>query len=197
MHAWGVPPSKAIFESLERVYAESHRHYHTAVHIDHCLQELDLARSLAQDPAEVELALWYHDAIYDVHSATNEVDSADLMSMFLRSRGVKRVRIERVRRHILATAHADRVSDPDSQLVLDIDLAILGAPPSAYRLFEAAIRQEYAWVSEEVFRAKRAEILQGFLDRPSIYHTQAFRGRYELQARANLTTAIRALHHFG
>ena len=72
-----VAGESECFDALLAAYSEKHRHYHTIKHIDHCLRELDGAKSLAHDPAEVELALWFHDAIYDPHSSKNEERSAD------------------------------------------------------------------------------------------------------------------------
>ena len=75
--ALGIGAEDECFEALLTAYSEKHRHYHTTRHIDHCLSELDSASSLARDPAEVEIALWFHDAIYDPHSSKNEERSAD------------------------------------------------------------------------------------------------------------------------
>ncbi|HWA25203.1 MAG TPA: hypothetical protein VG734_05960, partial [Lacunisphaera sp.] len=81
----------------------------------------------------------------------------------------------------------------DAALLLDIDLAILGQPAERFWQYEAAIRQEYAWVPAVTFAEKRAEILRKFLERPALYQTPAFRTRYETTARANLKAAIERL----
>jgi predicted metal-dependent HD superfamily phosphohydrolase len=181
------------YEALQGAYSEVHRHYHTVRHLDHCLSELDGARKLAADPAEVEIALWFHDAIYNPHAANNEEASADWAERFLGSHAVHAARMERVRGHILATRHASPVTSPDSQLVIDVDLAILGADLDTYREFEVNVRREYSWVPGPIFRRKRTDILQSFLDRPTLYHTSYFRDRYESAARSNLAVAIAAL----
>src|SRR5262245_66185655 len=59
----------AWFEALAERYAEPHRYYHTSRHIAECLAEVDHVRHLARDPVAVELALWFHDAIYETHAA--------------------------------------------------------------------------------------------------------------------------------
>ena len=51
----------STFEELMAAYAESHRHYHTATHIDACLSILKQHRGIAIEPAEVELAIWFHE----------------------------------------------------------------------------------------------------------------------------------------
>lgn len=193
MVALGISDEAECFDALLAAYSEKHRHYHTTKHIDHCLRELDSALSLAQQPAEVELALWFHDAIYDPHSSKNEERSADWACELLERHQARADRVERVRTHILATRHEAVASDPDSRLVVDIDLSILGVDEAAYAEFEANVRQEYRWVPAILFRRKRAEILESFLARPRIYTTDLFRDRYEARARINLGRAIEAL----
>jgi predicted metal-dependent HD superfamily phosphohydrolase len=188
--ALGVGDESECFDALLAAYSEKHRHYHTARHIDHCLREFDSAQSLAREPAEVELALWFHDAIYDPHSGKNEERSADWACELLTRHAVSSERIGRVRDHILATRHEAVANDPDSRLVVDIDLSILGVDEVAYAEFEVNVRKEYRWVPSLLFRRKRAEILESFLARPEIYTTQLFRDRYEAQARRNLARAI-------
>ena len=56
----------ALFARLMAAYAEPQRHYHTQQHLAECLEHLAAAYSLASEPGEVELALWFHDAIYDI-----------------------------------------------------------------------------------------------------------------------------------
>jgi predicted metal-dependent HD superfamily phosphohydrolase len=81
---------------------------------------------------------------------------------------------------------------PDQQLLVDIDLSILGAPEQRFAEYEQQIRQEYAFVPKWLFRRKRRAILQGFLDRPQIYSTAHFHAELEQRARDNLRKAIAA-----
>jgi predicted metal-dependent HD superfamily phosphohydrolase len=100
---------------------------------------------------------------------------------------------ERVFQLILATSHNVEISDKDAQLIVDVDLSILGREPETYWQYENNIRKEYAWVPENLFRKKRIEILRGFLDREYIYFHERYRERFEDQARANLEQAIARL----
>jgi predicted metal-dependent HD superfamily phosphohydrolase len=93
----------------------------------------------------------------------------------------------------MATRHEALATMPDAQFVVDIDLSILGATEEAYSRFEENVRKEYRWVPSMIFRRKRAEILQSFLARPTIYSTKPFQARYEAQARRNLESAVAAL----
>jgi predicted metal-dependent HD superfamily phosphohydrolase len=100
---------------------------------------------------------------------------------------------ERVRQLVLATKHDARPASADAALLVDVDLAILGAVPERFDEYERQIREEYAWVPGPLFRRKRREILEGFLVRPHVYNTSHFRDRYEAAARANLSRSIAQL----
>jgi hypothetical protein len=60
-------------------YAEPHRAYHTQAHVDAMLASLQELGETIVHPAAVELAIWYHDAVYDPAAADNEARSADLL----------------------------------------------------------------------------------------------------------------------
>ena len=193
MSSFGVDDNLEMFERITKAYAETHRHYHTAAHIDACLREFDSVRSLSRSGSEVEAALWFHDVIYDTRASDNELQSAEMASRFLTSAGASPSTCARVHSHILATAHKGEPVDDDARLVVDIDLSILGQDEQVYDLFERSVREEYKWVPSFLFRRKRIEILRSFLDRESIYGTNRFRQRYEASARCNLERAIRRL----
>jgi predicted metal-dependent HD superfamily phosphohydrolase len=48
-------------------------------------------------------------------------------------------------------------------------------------------------VPAPIFRRERVRILRSFLERPHIYNLDAFRDRYEAQARRNVAAALAAL----
>jgi predicted metal-dependent HD superfamily phosphohydrolase len=64
--------SKQLFIEIERRYSEPHRAYHNRLHIDECLQEFDRMRGEARNPIALELAIWFHDVIYDPRATDNE-----------------------------------------------------------------------------------------------------------------------------
>jgi predicted metal-dependent HD superfamily phosphohydrolase len=141
----------------------------------------------------LETALWFHDAIYDPHTADNEARSAALAVSVLRTARIAASAIAKVERLILATRAHETDANPDTTLLLDIDLAILGSSPAAYQTYAAAIRREYAWVPESEYRTKRAAILTRFLQRPRLFLTEPFFASHETRARANLAEEIQAL----
>lgn len=181
------------FNRLTAAYADPSRAYHNAAHVEHCLTELDRSRPLAHRPDEVEAALWFHDAVYDSRRSDNERRSAQLAETSLASAGVSSEAARRVAALILATSHRALETEFDAQLVCDVDLAILASSPLELDQFERAIRQEYRWVPDVLYRRSRSAVLRGFLLRPSIYQTRDFRIRYEDRARQNLEGLLAVL----
>jgi predicted metal-dependent HD superfamily phosphohydrolase len=181
------------WRSLSDRYEEPHRAYHTLSHIAHCLDELDSARGLAADAVAVEMALWYHDAVYDPRAKDNEQRSAGLAAQAAAVMGLSAGFGDRVAGLILVSTHRAPAEDPDPRLFADIDLSILGQPEAAFDEYERQVRLEYSWVPEPAFRAGRSAILRSFLQRPSIYGTGFFRGKYEAAARRNLSRSIARL----
>ncbi|MFG6485535.1 N-methyl-D-aspartate receptor NMDAR2C subunit [Roseateles sp. BYS78W] len=188
--ALGGTGNDALHAALLSRYAEPHRAYHTQQHLAECLALFDEFRALAERPAEVEIALWFHDAVYDVHRHDNEAVSADWARTALLDAGASPDVAGRVAALVLATRHSAAPATVDEQLLVDIDLAILGAAPARFAEYEAQIRVEYGFVPPAVFKEKRGAILAGFLARPVLYGTAALHARFEAAARANLRQAI-------
>lgn len=188
-----LTPASQVFRDLCDRYSEPHRAYHTLQHLGECLAWVDRAAGLAENPAAVELALWFHDAVYDTRRADNEARSADLAVQTIEGVGGVNSLQQSVRAMILATQHAAAPNTLDMRLVIDIDLAILGADEDRFAQYEAQIRQEYFWVPGPVFCQRRAEMLQGWLNRPTIFTVDCFRERLEHQAQQNLRRSLTLL----
>ena len=183
----------AVYNDLVTRYSEPHRAYHTLAHIGYCLNEFEQARHLAINPDAVELALWYHDAIYDTKAKDSEERSAALVVEMARNTLLPDTLGQSVANLIMATKHTSAPADLDVQLLVDIDLSILGQSEEKFDEYERQIRKEYDWVYEDQFVAGRSAILKSFLDRPNIYTTQAFRDKYEAQARRNIIRSLAQL----
>ncbi len=182
-----------VYQELVSRYSEPQRHYHNLTHIGECLAEFDSARQLAKDPVAVELAIWFHDAVYDPHAADNEERSADLGQQRIMQAGGGAELGKAVATLVLATKTHNPALHPDAPLLVDVDLSILGQPNERFQEYEAHIRREYEWVPGETFKVKRAEILERFLARDRIYATDHFFAKYEQQARSNLQNSIHSL----
>ncbi|MBO9514847.1 MAG: N-methyl-D-aspartate receptor NMDAR2C subunit [Variovorax sp.] len=179
-------PDEALLDELLACHCEAHRAYHTLQHVGECLALLEEEREHAQRPAEIALALWFHDAIYDVRRHDNEERSAAWARQALLDAGVAQDAAERVHALVMATRHDAPPGTTDARLLVDIDLAILGAPPERFAEYERQIRIEYAHVPPQVFEPRRREILDRFLARDPLYLTPSMRERLEAAARRNL-----------
>ncbi|MET3595682.1 putative metal-dependent HD superfamily phosphohydrolase [Mesorhizobium shonense] len=183
---------------LSALYQAGDRHYHSIVHIEAMLALAGEYRRLLHDPEAVKAAIWFHDAIYDSRAKDNEAKSADLAKKKLAGRASPD-RIARIAAMIDATAthqlpqFGNEKATSDAALFLDMDLAILGAEPGVFDAYEKAVRREYGWVEEPMWRAGRAAVLKSFLARPHIFHTAEFRQRFEPRARQNLERSLAAL----
>jgi predicted metal-dependent HD superfamily phosphohydrolase len=182
-----------LFNQLVAAYSQQHRHYHTLQHLRECLAYFDAAASLARRPAEVEVALWFHDAVYDPRRDDNEERSAAWAGRSVVDAGCDQATADRVQALVLATRHHAPSEDPDTQLLLDVDLAILGAAPARFDEYERQVRAEYAHVPQPQFRSGRAAVLADFLARPRLYGTAAWHDALEARARENLRRAVAAL----
>jgi predicted metal-dependent HD superfamily phosphohydrolase len=189
----GAAPQAQLLERLLAAWREPHRHYHTLQHLHECLAQLELARECSPHPAEASLALWFHDAVYDPRRHDNEQRSADWARDGALAAGASREAAERVQALVMATRHDAPAGTPDAHLVVDVDLAILGAPRERFDEYERQVRLEYAHVADAAYRAGRSRILRGFLARAAIYLTPPFHDRLETAARANLEHSLARL----
>jgi predicted metal-dependent HD superfamily phosphohydrolase len=180
------------YAKLTEAYAEPQRHYHNQQHIAECLAEFEAASHLARLPVAVELALWFHDAVYDPKAGDNEEQSAEMARNCLEGAGLPALAATVVGL-VMATKSHVIAGNSDAALVVDVDLSILGQSEDRFAEYETQIREEYSWVPKPIFKPRRAEILQRFLDRERIYTHELFVNRYEQNARRNLEGSIQKL----
>ena len=192
----GLAGPDAAWRSLDAGYGEAGRHYHDWRHVAALLAGHDAVRTLPDfvglDADAIDLAIFFHDAVYDPGRQDNEALSAALLADSAgaaSAKPIKRVAVEM----ILATAAHGPSTDPATRLLLDLDLAILGAPRPDYETYAAAIRREYAAIPDAAWRLGRAAVLDRFLTRARLYQTDHFRARFEVAARANLAAEAAAL----
>jgi predicted metal-dependent HD superfamily phosphohydrolase len=78
-------------------------------------------------------------------------------------------------------------------VLCDADLAILAAGHDRYADYVAGVRAEYAHVDDAVFATGRAAVLEELLAKPTLFHTDAGRQRWEATARANVEWELSSL----
>lgn len=180
---------------LEAAYAEPHRRYHTRDHIEQCLALLEKVPDLMDSERQIlTYAIWWHDAVYDPTASDNEARSAEMAKADLRDFDLSIHARDEVARLIRLTAgHEVEEEDRLGEILVSIDLAILGAPPERYDAYAHAVREEYAHVPDEAWRSGCAAVLQRFLDAQVIFPDPAFAEWLDAQARDNLSRELASL----
>lgn len=188
--------SAALHRALCDAWAEPHRAYHATQHLQECLAAAhEAAADLpARRRALLQMALWFHDAVYDVHAHDNEARSAAWARQALAGLGMPDAAVDEIAALVMATQHLGGeppTRTPLVDLMLDIDLAILGAAPQRFAEYERQIRQEYAFVDADRYAVARRAVLQSFLARAragTLYRTP-WGARHAAQAIVNLGPA--------
>ncbi|MGG2098692.1 metal-dependent hydrolase [Acinetobacter haemolyticus] len=174
-----------VFNKLIAAYSEQQRAYHTVQHLYECLVLFESIRPDLNDANAVELALWFHDAVYDPQAKDNELKSAELFEKYM-AQDLSVDIVQKIKRWIVATQKHASTDELDLQFLLDIDLAILAASPECFAEYEQQIQQEYAWVDPDVYLIKRKEVLGHFYQAEPLYQTEYFQQNFEQRAKQNL-----------
>lgn len=184
----GVHETRAasIWREIAAGYGEPHRHYHTMAHIAAVTADCERLSGQFEQPDAARLGLFFHDIVYDPARSDNEARSADRLRDLLEHE-IDGDTMSVARRHILETRHHRRNDHEDTNLVLDIDMAILGAPWPDYRAYAEGVYREYlpAYGHDAYAQGRVALFLTPVLERAPIFLTSAF-ANYEDQARRNL-----------
>ncbi|MAT95969.1 MAG: hypothetical protein CL608_02280 [Anaerolineaceae bacterium] len=171
--AIGREAAEEVWHGLVTAYEGDGRFYHNLTHIQHTLDIADQLQEVAADFTAVQLALWFHDVVYDPRRSDNEGQSALYAFKKLQPLSVPVELLKEVSALIYATKRHETASDkPNVFVILDADLAILSAPPEQYDAYARAIRQEYSFVPDEQYVAGRTAVLQKFLARSPFYFTE-------------------------
>jgi predicted metal-dependent HD superfamily phosphohydrolase len=190
---WAEPAATAVLEEMVRAYGEPHRHYHTLDHIAALIALFDRHGAGLAKPDTVALAILFHDVVYDPARNDNEEASASFATERLEALGLSPETTAEVARFVRATSHGQGSEPIDAEglaLLLDLDLSILAAEPAEYRAYAQAIRREYAFVPDVLYRPGRRRVLEGFLKRERIYRTDRLAALWERSAQVNLAAEV-------
>lgn len=184
----------ATFERLSTAWGDQSRRYHNQEHLAECMNQLDLARPEGASADVVELALWFHDAVYVAGASDNEEASSQLLLEESNRLRVDRRSVERAQALVRATAHAVSTDEPgpETGLMLDIDFSILASDPVRFLEYEYAIEEEFENFPRLKFEIGRGRFLGSLLARPSIFRTRLFQERYEAVAREQVTALLQS-----
>jgi len=174
------------YEMVRTLYETPRRAYHNLEHIAACLAVFDQVRGLAEEPDEVEAALWLHHAVYFPEKFDNEEQSAFVGRTVLGLIGAPAGFVGSVERNLLATRHEGEPARGDTALTADIDIAVLGAEAEEYERYRRAVYEEFSFADEGLFVGGRLAFLERQLEKWRIYWTPYFFRELESRARANL-----------
>lgn len=196
--AMGIEEASArkAFADLVTNYNGNGRYYHNLAHVGMVLDTAGGLRHLAKDYEKVQVAIWFHDVIYDPRAKDNEAQSAAYARRVLSELGFPADTITRVSDLILATTtHLAAAGDVDAQILLDADLAPLAYDEALFFQQSTALRQEFSYIPEDEYRQGRIRVLNSFLARERIYQTDQLYDELESKARNNLNRAISLLEN--
>jgi len=185
-----------VYAEVHAYYSEPGRHYHTPKHIEHCLRQFDLASSEMDDPQAVEMAIWFHDLVFDISAEDNELQSARRF-VELAGESMQSDFKTKVYDLIMTTAPPRMPKTQDEKFMLDIDLSSFGLPWEEFVRDSTAVRKESARLSDEAFFPGQRAFLESLISREHFYFTDFFRSRIEESARSNIRRHLESLREKG
>ena len=183
-----------LFEKIIKEYQSDDRFYHNSDHIYNFLNYLQQHKENIINWKVLNLAVWFHDVIYDPKEKDNEEKSAQYARIKLKELGIPEDVIIQVEKFIKATKTHEATDNNDLEFFLDGDLAILGSDEAQYKTYAQKIRREYLWVPDEQYKLGRKKVLEKFLQRKNIFFTQNACDQFEEKARQNLNREIEQLN---
>ena len=182
---------RALVAAARLHYAQPHRGYHGAEHLD---ELIELARQHTPDLDDAEqIALLFHDAVYvpGAGHGENERLSALLMRAIVAAFDLGQIDFDRANLIIEATTHAEP-PPAEAARVCDLDLWRLAAPWEAFQRHALGIRHEYLHLhaDEPAFWTARKAFYKVMLAKPTMFATAYFRDHFEPAARENLRRAL-------
>lgn len=183
-----------LWQEIEASYTSEGRYYHNLQHLTELLSLAVTHKALIAQGDSVRFAIFYHDIVYNPLRKDNEEESAALAVKKLRLLGLEKQQLEHIRQMILATKSHSPSSDPDTNLLLDLDLSILGREWERYYDYSKKIEKEYRLVPCFLYNNGRKKVLKHFLSLPAIYKTPTFYQLYESNARKNISRELQMLN---
>jgi predicted metal-dependent HD superfamily phosphohydrolase len=178
---------ESVYRRLADGYSEPHRDYHAMDHVLEMLDCLEQSGDLVEDRDVMELAVWFHDVVYDSTAphGGNETASAELLAELCSGPAVSPAYAI-----IEHSSHHGPSDDPDTRLFCDLDLYRLAGSYETFLQHGEAVRREYAWIDDAAWKAGRTKFMARLQERPSIYQTDYWRDRLESQAQSNIARLL-------
>jgi predicted metal-dependent HD superfamily phosphohydrolase len=176
---------------LRKHYAEPHRYYHTWAHLEQGYGEHTSVSDVPLSP--VEFFAWaYHDAVYNPLAQDNEEKSAIVFLQDYEALGFDVDHAD----DVVGLIRSTELSSEPACVINDMDLCILGSSLKTYFQYVRNVRKEYPFISEDVWRSGRMEVLKIFLKRSrlgKLYVTREFSAKFTYMAERNMTAELEQL----
>jgi predicted metal-dependent HD superfamily phosphohydrolase len=191
----------ALHVALLKAWDEPHRIFHGREHLRECLFHLEQERwgGLIDvvDRGLLTLAIWFHDAVYDVKAPDNEEKSTAWAMQSLALLDLSPDNLDTVRHLILSTKLSyTRTDCPLEAWIHDIDLHVFGCSFDRFAQYTQDIRKEFAWVDDLNYRRGSDLVLRRLVNNPlGIYRTEAGRLDYEDIAHQNINMYLQSLQN--
>lgn len=179
------------WNEIENNYSSKSRHYHNLEHLDNMISELSKIQLEVNNLDCLLFAIYYHDIIYKPTKSDNEHQSALLFKNRIAKTSFDKLseciaQIEATKEHKLS-------AENDTNILLDLDLSVLGKSTEEYKKYSENIRKEYRIYPDFMYRKGRKKVLKSILELDFIYKTDYFKQLYENQAKKNLTLELNQL----
>jgi pantetheine-phosphate adenylyltransferase len=183
-------------------YGGPTRHYHNLDHLVHGLCEIRAwAANTQPEPTDVDIvkqAFWFHDADYGRHGEpgepSNEEASAQLwLGSHLAQQMDDAAQLIRATDHFQESQIDHRLKD----ILLSVDLAILGQDDEVYQNYARGIRQEYSHLPDVKYRHDRGGALAHLCRKAEagqLFGNAYFADAYNARAIANMRREMAALN---
>ncbi len=188
---WAKWNISKVYNKLKEIHSNQSRYYHNWTHIIDSLNELYKIRSTTEKPDAIECAIFFHDAVYDIHAKpeSNERESAIFARTVLEEMGVEESFIQEVEQLIISTIPGRQPMTDSEKIMVDIDSAILSAEVNKFDKYDSNIRKEYSFYDDHTYAVGRKAVLKWILEKDQIYSTESYLPS-EKKARENLQMVI-------
>lgn len=183
----------SLWNEIETRYSEKSRHYHDLLHLENMFTELEDVKGNISDFTGISFSVFYHDIIYDATSKSNEEKSAATAEKRLAELHLSKDDISVISEQIIATKSHLLSDHNDTNYLLDADLSVLGKDFKTYMEYTRNIRKEYSIYPDFLYKPGRKKVLKHFLELESIFKTEYFKEKYEVQAKENIEAELRLL----
>ncbi|WP_431608678.1 HD domain-containing protein [Chryseobacterium sp. 'Rf worker isolate 10'] len=183
----------SLWKEIETKYSEKGRHYHNLLHLENMFREFEAVKMNISDFSALSFSVFYHDVIYDATSKANEEKSAAKAEKRLTKLHLHQNKISIISEQILATKYHQRSDQKDTNYLLDADLSVLGKDFETYLEYTQNIRKEYSIYPDFLYKPGRKKVLKHFLELESIFKTEHFKEKYEVQAKENIAAELQLL----